>query len=128
SPIEVAPFEVGMLVPVRNSPPVRFPGPSYTALRLRLRNQPRINVESAVARQVSAVVRFYDVAGNSLFSMDGRWADSPQPSERDPSQDYVATSLAVPFPLGLARSLDLVFKRPGEATCIAINNDNFRGS
>jgi hypothetical protein len=122
-PIEVAPFAVLLLAPRVEGP--RFPIANYTALRLRVRNNPLVNTERASTR-VNARVSFFDDSGGRLVVMDGRWADSTQMAERDVQQDYVE-SQAVPFPVGSERSLDLMFKRPGEQDCIALNNDNFTG-
>src|ERR1035437_7482703 len=87
----------------------------FECLRLRLVNNPLNPGDGSEAHGVSATVDFYDAYGkNKLITMDGRWADSPQEIHRDKSQDYVSTVLAVTFPVGRGRDLDLVTKHPDE--------------
>jgi hypothetical protein len=99
-------------VPIEKTSPPRFKTLIYTALRLRVGNQPVVNTKDAHTR-VNAIASFFNDRGERLCIMDGRWADSPQPNQRDPAQDYV-DSLSSPFPPGAFRSLDLLFIRPNE--------------
>jgi hypothetical protein len=124
-PIEVSPFSVNLHI----SPTSRsgfgqatFNLATYRALRLRVENRPSVNTDKASTR-VSAKITFYDESGKRLMKMDGRWTDSPQPAHRNESKDCVE-SLAVVFEPRAERSLDLLFKRPGEQHCVALNGDN----
>lgn len=96
---------------------------TYTALRIRVGNVPDVNTQDA-STKINARVKFYNEHGERVCLMDGRWADSPQPRQRDPSKDYV-DYLSAPFPVGAFRSLDLLFIRPEETHCVAVNNDSF---
>jgi hypothetical protein len=120
--IEVEPF----FVRVRADRDTIYTLGPYRALRVRIGNRPLVNTEKSTTN-VNARINFYDQAGQRLCVMDGRWADSPQLSERDAARDYVA-ELAAPFPAGAERSIDVMFQRPGESKCVAVNNDNFRGA
>jgi hypothetical protein len=128
-PIEIAPFAVRLMVPTGNAfsgPPAVFNVGNYKALRLRVGNKPQINTNKAYTR-INAKISFFNERGARLVVMDGRWAESPQLTERNAAEDYVE-SLAAPFPIGAERSLDLVLQRPGENYCVAVNNDNFRNN
>jgi hypothetical protein len=125
NPIEVAPFAVQVPVSHPNVLPggMRVQIATYTALRLRIGNKPEVNTPSASSR-INAKISFYNDAGSRLAILDGRFADTPQETERDRTKDYVE-SLSVGFPVGAERSLDIAFKRPGEMIAVAFNNDNF---
>jgi hypothetical protein len=99
-------------------------GHGVSTLRLNLVNSPIAPTTEAAATGVRADLAFYTSKGERLFRLDGRWADSPQPAERDRAQDIVTTLLAVDFPIGQTRPLDIAFKAPRDA-CYAVNNDNF---
>jgi hypothetical protein len=124
NPVDISPFTVFLTIE-GPAGAVRVPGRTYTALRLRFVNRPKFNSERGEARAIHAHVTFFDARNERLFTMDGRWSDSPQLVERDAATDYVA-SLAVPFPIGAARSLDFVAYHAIPPYCIAVNNDNFR--
>jgi len=100
-------------------------GPTYTALRLRLTNDPPHNTPDSYARGVRASVSFWNpLTGDRLLFVDGRWADSTQPSQRDVNRD-ITEILAVDFPVGQSRSLDLLIKYPEDEYCYAMNNDSY---
>ena len=98
------------------------------AFRLRFGNRPEVNADSANATGVNARITFHRPDDDSsVFSMDARWADSPKPSQRNVAADYVA-SLAVPFPIGAERSVDVLARRLTDNAVFAINNDNLNPS
>jgi hypothetical protein len=122
-PIERSGFVFQTPLPAIPPSPERFCNLIYTALRVKVGNEPIVNTLDANTR-VNARVGFYNRRNERVCVMDGRWADSPQPRDRDRSQDYV-DHLSAPFPVGAFRSLDLMFIRPDETHCIAVNNDSF---
>src|SRR5262249_37736344 len=100
-------------------------GPECSVIRFRLANEPIVPEENSVARQIRATLKFYNASGERLFEMDGRWSDSPQPSQRDPGQDIIKI-LAVDFPIGQRRSLDIAFKDKAKGDCYGVNNDSWQ--
>ncbi len=95
-----------------------------SALMLRLQNQPDTQAPESVATGVSATILFHDSNGNRLFSMDARWADTAAPFERE-HYDDITEILAVNFPIGQQRTLDIALKYPEDAECYAMNSDNY---
>jgi hypothetical protein len=95
-----------------------------SVLQLKITNQPKVNSSEADGRRIRATVRFYDETGRELVTMDNaRWADSTQQRDRDPSVD-ITSVLAVDFPIGITRPLDIAFKYIEEDECYASNDDN----
>ncbi len=126
-PIETAPFDVTVNQQTATRGVVTIPiARGYTALRVRMTNQPLVNTERGNTR-LYARVSFFDSEGNRLIVMDGRWSDSVQMAHRDITRDYVE-ELSAPFSVGPHRSLDICFQRPGEDFCVAVNNDNFNNA
>ncbi len=101
-----------------------FQGPDWSVIRFRIVNDPLDPEEESVAKQVRATLKFYSASGDRLFELDGRWSDSPQPSQRDESQDII-NILAVDFPIGQKRSLDIAFKDKTKDDCYGVNNDSY---
>lgn len=117
NPVDIAPF---ISVDVNSGMPLG----KYMAFRLRFRNKPEVNADSANATGINARITFQRPEDKSpAFSMDARWADSPQPSQRNVATDYVA-SLAVPFPIGAERSVDILARRLTDNAVFSVNNDN----
>jgi hypothetical protein len=107
---------------VQFSPPnaIPFIAPS---LRVRFINDPEGSSRSAVARDVCAKVR-YSLGEQNVPSLDidGRWADSDQPSIRDVRQSR-NDLLRIDFNLGDEHILDIGFKDPQTGAFFAWNND-----
>lgn len=97
--VEIEPFAVR----IRVDPDIAYTLGPYCALRVRVGNRPLVNTDKS-STNVNARISFYDPDDQRLCVMDGRWADSPQLTERDAARDYVA-ELAAPFPAGAERSL-----------------------
>jgi hypothetical protein len=105
--------------------PMVIASEDFDCLRLRLVNRPTTAGTESVARGVRATIVFMKRDGTRLVEFDGRWADTPQESERDRTRDFVTEVLAVSFPIGQARNLDLVAKQSNDDECYGVNNDNF---
>jgi hypothetical protein len=118
NPIEIVPFPVNLRHEGRS---VRIG--AGMALRLRISNQPTARAETCIAQSVIAKISYYS-AGSRVDLRDGRWADSPQMADRDPSRDFAATALPADFGIGVSRSLDIMATVNGRQY-IAMSNDNF---
>jgi len=82
----------------------------FPALRLRLVNEPIENTPDSEANGVRASISFLNpITGEKLLAIDGRWADTTQLSMMDVNRD-ITEILAVKFPIGQARSLDILIK------------------
>jgi hypothetical protein len=81
-------------------------------------NYPRSIAQAALAR-----VRFYDLNNRLLLDMQGRWADSTQPSVRN-FRESITDLLRMDFGINEEHSLDIVF-RDTDGRFVAWNNDNY---
>lgn len=124
-PIERLGVDYQISLPANIDPPApeRILHLIYTSLRVRVANEPIVNTPNANTK-VNARVSFWNERNERVCVIDGRWADSVRPRERDQSQDFVEY-LSAPFPVGSYRSLDLMFIRPNENYCVAVNYDSF---
>jgi hypothetical protein len=103
----------------------RIPVPVLDAscAHVRFVNIPKPGFRGVTASSVCARVTYRDSAENNCF-IDGRWADTDQPSSRDPRLSR-NDLLRVDFQPGATHEVDIVFKDPADAECYAINNDSF---
>lgn len=95
-----------------------------SSLLLRITNRPSHHTPDGIARNILATITFRNEAGNDLFTMDARWADTriPRPGES------IISLLSTEIPIGQTRELDIAFKLPEDAECYGINNDSFVGT
>lgn len=121
-PLRVSTVSVGIAVRSASGQSLIDPR-DLLALYLCVRNEPKVPSSEATGKTITATVTFQDEDGRELFSMAGRWADSPQPFQRDMSRDIVEI-VAVDFAIGQERALDIVLKHPEDVECYASNNDN----
>jgi hypothetical protein len=94
------------------------------ALVLRIENDPEIGTEISQITNLAARVTFLDVNGHVLFSFEGRWSDSAQPSTL-PKDRTAAELKTVDFLIGTTRMLDLVVKYHNESVAYGVNNDSY---
>jgi|HubBroStandDraft_1064217.scaffolds.fasta_scaffold102598_2 hypothetical protein len=92
-------------------------------IKVRLVNQPTGNYPGSIAHAVMARVKFYDLNGRLLLDMQGRWADSDQPSIRD-FRESRNDLLRMDFGIDDEHSLDIAF-RDADGSFVAWNNDNY---
>ena len=98
----------------------------FSRLRLfgsRFVNDPPHPYPNAIAKEIVAKIRFFR-AESLLLEIDGRWADSDQPSLRDIRQSR-NDLLRTQFAIGEEHDLDIAFRDPVTGTCFAWNNDNY---
>ena len=93
-------------------------------IKIRFVNRPARHSESAIARQVSAKVKFFDEGGRLILEMDGRWDDKDQPSGRPFTQTKRALLLA-DFSFEEEHNLDIGFWDGKAKEFVAFNNDNY---
>jgi hypothetical protein len=100
--------------------------PEYEALTLRLINDPETSTIDSCAAGVNASIQFRDpLSGRILLGENaGRWADTPQPSQMAPDRD-INEMLAIDFPVGRTRCLDIAIKYRDDEECYAMNNDSY---
>ncbi len=99
---------------------------SVPFLKIGFVNDPVGSYPSAKANDVRATIDFHRVAdGVHLLSIDGRWADSDQPSAINPlaSKSHL---LRTTFGIGEAHSLDIAYRDAQNGRYFAWNNDNYR--
>jgi hypothetical protein len=78
----------------------------------------------AVAENVVATVTFFDERGRGVLSIPGRWAETPQPPEKQRiGLDLQHRGIDV-HPNAVAHPLDIVMKYLPDDSCYAYNNDN----
>ena len=93
-------------------------------LKVRFINDPELSVPSSKAT-VIATIDYYRLPDNALiFSLDGRWAESTQPSAKSPLESKVDL-LPATFLHGQQRSLDIAFCDGETGKYYAWNNDNY---
>ncbi len=97
-------------------------------LCLRFVNDPQNPNPSAIARAISAKVRYF-IAGESdpVLEIDGRWADTDEASFGDPRQSRHHL-LTVDFNIGDEHEVDIAFIASETGRMFAWNNDNYRYS
>jgi hypothetical protein len=91
---------------------------------IRLVNEPENPFPNAEARNLIAKVRFFNEAGRLLLEIDGRWAESDQPSVRDFRQSRVDIS-QMSFGIGAAHHIGIGFQDPTTHDFIAFNEENY---
>jgi hypothetical protein len=97
-----------------------------TFLKVRFINDPELSVPSSKANGVTASISYYRCSDNALLlSLDGRWAESTQPSGIPPLESTVHL-LSASFPQGQQRSLDIAFRDGESGKYYAWNNDNYK--
>ena len=89
-------------------------------IRIRFINDPPQPYPNAIAKEIVAKIRFFG-AESLLLEIDGRWADSDQPSLRDfrQSRNHL---LRTQFAIGEEHDLDIAFRDPATGACFAWNN------
>ncbi len=93
-------------------------------LKVNIINEPENPFPPSVARDIRASISFYDVQSNHhLLTIDGRWADSDQPSNFNPLASKVHL-LATDFGIGQWHPFDIAYIH-GSGHCYAWNNDNY---
>jgi hypothetical protein len=92
-------------------------------VKVRFVNQPTESYPGSIAHAVMARIRFYDLNNRLLLDMQGRWADSDQPSLRDFRQSR-NDLLRMDFGIYDEHSLDIAF-RDDTGEFVAWNNDNY---
>jgi hypothetical protein len=94
-------------------------------LKVRFINEPIGPYPSAKANDVRATINYYRVAdGVQLLSIDGRWAESTQPSAI-PAATSKTHLLPTTFGIGEAHSLDIAYRDSQTGEYFAWNNDNY---
>lgn len=94
-------------------------------LKIRFVNDPDLPYPSANADGVRAYVDYYRLSDNHhVLHLDGRWAESTQPSAFAP-QVSKAPLLAATFGIGEAKSVDVAYYDARTAKYYAWNNDNY---
>ena len=93
-------------------------------LKVRFINDPKVSYPSANATGVRAYIKYYRLPDEDLLlSLDGRWAESDQPSACSPSLSK-AHLLAATFGIGEAKSVDIAYC-DSSGRFFAWNNDNY---
>ena len=94
-------------------------------IKVRFVNQPQGPFPSSVARDVRVKLRFFEPlpGGRILLAIDGRWADSDQPSVRDWRQSRTDL-LRMEFGIEEEHSLDVAFRDNQTGEFYAFNNEN----
>jgi hypothetical protein len=93
-------------------------------LKVRFINDPELSVPSSKAT-VIATIDYYRCSDNALvFSLDGRWSESTQPSAKSPLESKIDL-LPATFLQGQQRSLDIAFCDGESGKYYAWNNDNY---
>lgn len=94
-------------------------------LLVRFVNEPQGPYPSAKANDVRATITYHrDSDNNYLFSMDGRWSDSDQPSAVNPLKSK-SHLLATTFGIGQKHDLDIAYRDAQTRKYFAWNNDNY---
>jgi hypothetical protein len=96
-------------------------------LRVRFVNKPPgLPLPNSVARDVRAKIRFLEPAseGRLLLTIEGKWADSAQPSVRDFRQ-HRNDLTKMEFGIEEEHSLDIAFRDDPTGEFYAFNNDNY---
>jgi hypothetical protein len=94
-------------------------------LKIRFVNKPDGPYPSAKGIDVRATIEFYRASDDKhLLSMNGRWADSDQPSALNPLASK-ASLLATSFGIGEAHYLDIAYLDGQNGKCYAWNNENY---
>lgn len=91
---------------------------------LEIHNDPSVPTPQANAQDISAAVTFYDSPGQELFSVDGRWSQSTQPSAIQPGVSR-ASLHSMDIPIGQKRQIDIAFKYPDDSEAYAFGNDSY---
>jgi len=98
---------------------------SVSFIKVRFLNKPREPFPNSVARDVRVKLRFFEPVpdGRLLLAIDGRWADSDQPSIRDWRQSR-PDLLKMAFGIEEEHSLDIAFRDDQTGEFYAFNNEN----
>jgi hypothetical protein len=100
---------------------------AVSLIRVRFVNSPTgPPLPNSVARGVRAKVRFFESApeGRLLLMIEGKWAESDQPSIRD-FRDYRNDLLKIDFGIEEEHSLDIAFRDDQTGEFYAFNHDNY---
>jgi hypothetical protein len=94
-------------------------------IKVRFSNKPPVPFPNSVARDVRVKLRFFEPVpgGKLLLAIDGRWADSDQPSIRDWRQSRTDL-LRMEFGIEEGHSLDVAFRDDQTGEFYAFNNEN----
>jgi hypothetical protein len=84
-------------------------------------NAPTLSTKGATAEKVVGHVELYDDSRQLLFSMIGRWAETPERAEV--GSRVVETNQIDMAPNAMPRALDVVLKYEGEEECYGLNNE-----
>ena len=85
-------------------------------------NEPANAVPNAVAKDVIATISYCDDTGKEIASVNGRWGDSPQPTDPfNPMIDLVPAE----FKIGLPRELNIALKYPEDDSCYGFHNGSY---
>lgn len=95
-----------------------------TFLKIRFVNDPRLSVPSSKATVIATIDYYSDPDNIHLHSLDGRWADSTQPSAISPLESKIHL-LPATFLHRQQRSLDIAFCDGESGKYYAWNNDNY---
>jgi hypothetical protein len=94
-------------------------------LKVRFINDPDTSLPAAKAQGIMATISYYRCPENAhIFSIDGRWSESTQPSGLPPLESKVHL-LPADFGHGQQRSLDIAYKDGKSGKYYAWNNDNY---
>jgi len=92
--------------------------------KVRFINDPMVPAPSAVAKNVSAKVRFSQ-EGQLLREVDGRWSESESPLERMAKGQPILDLIKMDFGIGDERNLDIAFKRTESEDAFIFCNDSY---
>lgn len=96
----------------------------YSCLVLRIENDPITSTAESIATQLSTRLTFYDSFNTELFSYEGRWADTEQPTNyagiKVPNEQRT-----IDIPIGTRRDLDLAIKYHSDDLAYGINYESY---
>lgn len=87
-------------------------------------NNPKNRTDKNSPDNVRAEITFLDINRNPLFTIDGRWSHTDQPSEIRRGQSTTIESTNFPNN-GAPRTLDLLIKYPEDEYCYGYNNASY---
>ena len=105
----------------------RVASPHFVHVAVRNDPDARIRHREATAQRVIARISFFaEGTERPLFTLDGRWGDTQQPSTRSPF-DSIADLLPMDFPPnGERHELDIAMKYEDDEWCYAFANESYR--
>lgn len=89
-----------------------------------VKNDPEGSAPTAIA-DVLAELTYFDMEGNTLFQVAGRWGDSDQPAGRDPLKSVIDLQRAR-IDIGAKRELNLAMKYADDEDCFAFSNEVYQ--